>query len=51
MPQTPVDPPCADVAPSIEELTCYDKEHLITYLRLLDANTEGIDWHEVAGSF
>jgi hypothetical protein len=29
-------------------LTIYDEEHLITYLRLLDADAEGADWREVA---
>jgi hypothetical protein len=28
--------------------TEYDKEHLITYLRLLDANEGGADWREVS---
>jgi len=29
-------------------LTTYDEEHLMTYLRLLDADAEGADWREVA---
>jgi hypothetical protein len=29
-------------------LTGYDEQHLITYLRLLDAETDGADWKEVA---
>jgi hypothetical protein len=29
-------------------LTGYDQEHLVTYLRLLDADAEGADWREVA---
>lgn len=29
-------------------LTSYDNEHLVTYLRLLDAHAEGADWREVA---
>lgn len=29
-------------------LTDYDHLHLITYLRLLDAETDGADWQEVA---
>lgn len=29
-------------------LTPYDYEHVITYLRLLDANAEGADWREVS---
>jgi hypothetical protein len=30
------------------QLTAYDQEHLVTYLRLLDAETDGADWREVA---
>jgi hypothetical protein len=41
-------PPVADVALSGGALTSYDKEHLLTYLRLLDAHAEGIDWREVS---
>jgi Uncharacterized conserved protein (DUF2285) len=41
-------PPVADIAPSADTLTAYDKDHLVTYLRLLDANTEGADWTEAA---
>jgi hypothetical protein len=29
------------------ELTPYDQEHLVTYLRLLDAEAEGADWRDV----
>lgn len=35
-------PPQGDV------LTGYDEKHLVTYLRLLDAETEGADWRDVA---
>ena len=48
MPYPPVDPPVADLAPSTEGLTAYDQEHLVTYLRLLDAETDGADWTEAA---
>jgi hypothetical protein len=48
MPQPPLDPPVADRAPDADTLTGYDKEHLITYLRLLDADAAGADWTEVA---
>ena len=44
----PLDPDVADVAPTDPALTGYDQEHLVTYLRLLDADTEGADWREVA---
>jgi hypothetical protein len=44
----PLDPDVADTAPSDSVLTVHDEEHIITYLRLLDANAEGADWKEVA---
>jgi hypothetical protein len=31
----------------ISILTVYDEEHLITYLRVLDADADGADWREV----
>jgi hypothetical protein len=40
------EPVIADIAPSADTLTPYD--HLVTYLRLLDADTEGADWTEAA---
>jgi Uncharacterized conserved protein (DUF2285) len=43
-----LDPDVADVAPTNSTLTTYDEEHIITYLRLLDADAEGADWREVA---
>ena len=45
---TPLDPSCADVAPTSAVLTGYDEQHLVTYLRLLDADAGGADWREVA---
>ncbi len=42
------DPPVADKAPSAEVLTPYDSDHLVIYLRLLDADAQGADWTEVA---
>ena len=47
-PRPPLDPPVADQAPHADELTGYDYEHLVTYLRLLDAEADGADWTEVA---
>jgi hypothetical protein len=44
----PADPDVADIAPSHPVLTAYDEEHLITYMRLLDADAEGADWREVS---
>jgi T6SS, Transcription factor, DNA binding domain len=29
-------------------LTVYDEEHIITYLRLLDADAQDADWRDVA---
>jgi hypothetical protein len=48
MQKPPLDPDVADTAPSNSVLTPYDEEHVITYLRLLDADAEGADWREVA---
>jgi hypothetical protein len=44
----PLDPDVADVAPDDAMLTPYDYDHIVTYLRLLDANAEGADWREVS---
>ena len=44
----PLDPDVADTAPSDSVLTVYDEQHIVTYLRLLDANAEGADWRDVA---
>lgn len=44
----PLDPDVADAAPKGPTLTSYDQEHLVTYLRLLDADAEGADWREVS---
>lgn len=41
-------PPITETAPDVEALTAYDISHLVTYLRLLDADDEGADWEEVA---
>jgi hypothetical protein len=41
MRQPPLDPDAADEAPVADALTAYDQEHLVTYLRLLDAETDG----------
>jgi len=38
----------ADEAPTANTLTAYDEEHLVTYLRLLDAEVDGADWDEAA---
>jgi hypothetical protein len=48
MQKPPLDPDVPDTAPSDSVLTVYDEEHLITYLRLLDADAVGADWRDVA---
>jgi T6SS, Transcription factor, DNA binding domain len=47
-PSHPTEPPFVDTAPSDSQLTDYDRAHLRTYLRLLDAAAEGADWEEAA---
>jgi hypothetical protein len=41
-------PSVADEAPNSSTLTSYDEKHLLTYLRLLDAQAEGAEWDEAA---
>jgi hypothetical protein len=48
MAKPPLEPPVSDAAPTDTGLTGYDEQHLVTYLRLLDADAEGADWREVA---
>ena|SRR5215469_6037828 len=48
MPEQPSTPPVAATAPEAAVLTTYDKLHLPTYLRLLDAEAADADWEEVA---
>ena len=48
MKSPPLDPSVSDSAPRESVLTEYDKQHLVTYLRLLDAEADGADWREVA---
>ena len=43
-----LDPDVEDEAPTGPDITIYDEEHFVTYLRLLDADKEGADWTEVA---
>jgi hypothetical protein len=41
-------PSIADHAPNDPVLTAYDEEHLLVYLRLLDAEADGADWMEAS---
>lgn len=43
-----LNPDVEDEAPSTCCITAYDESHYVTYLRLLDANSQGADWREVA---
>lgn len=43
-----LDPDVANVAPNEPALTAYDEQHVVTYVRLLQAEGEGADWREVA---
>lgn len=43
-----LDPDVADCAPNDPVLTAYDEQHVVTYIRLLQAEGEGADWREVA---
>ena len=45
-----IDAPILDQAPTADKLTDYDRLHLITYIRLLDADADGIPWEEAASS-
>ena len=38
----------AEMPPTPDALTDYDRQHLKAYARLLDADAEGADWQEVA---
>ena len=44
----PLDAKVADMAPDEPTLTPYDEQHAVTYVRLLDAETDNADWQEVA---
>jgi len=44
----PLEPTVADSAPDEPALTSYDEQHAVTYARLLDAEADNADWHEVA---
>ena len=44
MQKPPLNPDVADRAPDDKSLTTYDEQHIITYLRLLDADSDGAKW-------
>lgn len=48
MKRPPHDPHITDVAPAGPALTKYDEKHIITYMRLLDADQESVDWRDIA---
>lgn len=43
----PLDPEVADLAPDEPTLMPYDQQHVVTYVRLLDAEKANADWQEV----
>lgn len=43
-----LDSDVADVAPNEATLNAYDEQHVVTYIRLLQAEGQGADWREVA---
>ena len=45
-----IDAPIADETPTDEKLTDFDRLHLITYIRLLDADADGVPWREASRS-
>ncbi|WP_312015795.1 DUF2285 domain-containing protein [Bradyrhizobium liaoningense] len=44
----PLDPDVDDLAPAELVLTPYDEQHVVTYIRILQAEGEGADWRDVA---
>ena len=42
------DPPIVDAPPTADRMTAYDQEHLKLYMRLLDAESAGAPFAEVA---
>ena len=44
----PLDAKVADTAPDEPNLTPYDEQHAVIYVRLLDAEKANADWQEVA---
>jgi hypothetical protein len=43
-----IDAAVLDVAPTDDKLTDYDRLHLITYIRLLDADADRVSWEEAS---
>jgi hypothetical protein len=48
MPKPTIDAAVFDVAPTDDKLTDYDRLHLITYTRLLDADADRVPWEEAS---
>jgi hypothetical protein len=46
--ETTAEPASRRIGTFLRALTAYDKEHLITYPRLLDADAGGVDWAEAS---
>jgi hypothetical protein len=48
MPKSILHPVIADQVPNAPTLTPYDEDHMIVYIRLLDAEADGANWMEAA---
>jgi hypothetical protein len=48
MKEPQLNPQVTDVAPNGPVLTAYDEEHMMTYMRVLDAEQQGADWRDVS---
>ena len=48
MKEPQLNPQVADVAPAGPAFTAYDEEHMITYMRVLDADHRGVNWRDVS---
>jgi type VI secretion system activator RovC-like protein len=48
MPTPQPAPAIVDEAPDGPTITAYDRQHLATYLRVLDAHADGASWIEVS---
>jgi hypothetical protein len=48
MQRPPRDPPVKNLASTAPILTAYNGRHMVTYLRLRDAEAAGADWEDAA---
>jgi hypothetical protein len=48
MKETQLNPQVANLAPAGPTLTMYGEKHMITYMRVLDADQQGADWRDAS---